>query len=89
MKQTRTDEQWDQLLKQRVARLSKFVELKAPKIVIIMETRLVYQALFKESKWLMFRSFVHRSRVSILLNILMFWRLRILRLNPEDDSTWQ
>jgi hypothetical protein len=80
---------WHNLLSMRSKRLARLVELKAPALIISMEVWLVFRAIHKDSFSSMFRSTIKWWLASAKANTLMFYRLRILRMDPEDDNTWR
>lgn len=88
MKIQRTDAEWRELLVSRAARLHKFTQLMAPSAVMEAELWMVYDAMHKGSAWSKVRQIYQLTRADIIESIRLYWRLKVLRMDPEDDKTW-
>lgn len=85
----RTDEEWSTLLKMRSERFAKLASFLAPCPVLEADLWLCFRAMHKDSKWSMFKAPFRWMWADIRVNAEWFWKTKILRKNPDDDSFWE
>jgi hypothetical protein len=73
-----TNEYWEKLLKLRYERLGKFIQLKGPMSIIVVECRLIQEAYYKGFWKAIFKTILQRYRSK--------WRLWRMRLTESDKS---
>lgn len=83
------EEYWKQRIIVRTERLERFAKILAPGPVMEFELWLIFRAIHKDSYWSMTKSISRKLWLHVYLGVKMWWRLKVLHMDPDDPATWR